>query len=114
MAKSTRLLTGRGSTPRGFESRPFRQTQAVSGLSAEWGERLSGLEDGWRTNAKWWPAWGWPSTTIALQKTNGNWLAPEVIRQLQREEAVDALVADIQGTIDKLEESETLGLTPDK
>ena len=86
----------------------------MCGLFAEWGERLSRLEDGWRTNAKWWPAWGWPSTTIALQKTNGNWLAPEVIRQLQREEAVDALVADIQGTIDKLEESETLGLTSDR
>ena len=84
------------------------------GLFAEWGERLSGLEDGWRTNANWWPAWGWPSTTIALQKTNGNWLAPEVIRQLQGEEAVDSLVADIRRTIDKLEESETLGLTLDK
>ncbi|MYH16336.1 MAG: hypothetical protein F4149_14310 [Gammaproteobacteria bacterium] len=74
----------------------------VYGLFDEWGERLSGLEN-WRTDATRWLAWRYPSADIALQKMTGNWLAPDVIRQLRKESAVDPLVVDIQGTIDKLE-----------
>ena len=88
--------------------RRLPRDEAAHGLFNEWGESLSGLEN-WRTDAeaKQWLACRYPSTDVDLrrdwQKTYGNWLAPDVIRQLRKESAVDPLVLDIQGTIDKLE-----------
>ena len=71
------------------------------GLFDEWGARLSGLEDGWRTNAESWVAWTYPSTNLSLQKTI--WLSPDAIRQFVKDEAAGPLVADVQTTIDVLE-----------
>ena len=62
------------------------------GLFDEWGERLSKLEDGRRTNKESWLAWGYPSTDLSLQKTN--WLAPEALRRFVEDEAVSPLVED--------------------
>ena len=71
------------------------------GLFDEWGARLSGLEDGWRTNAESWMAWTYPSTNLSLQKTI--WLSPDAIRRFVEEKAVGPLVEDVRGTIDALE-----------
>ena len=70
-------------------------------LFNEWGERLSGLEDGWRTDAENWLVWGYPDADVALQKTN--WLSPDVIRRFAENKAVGPFVGDIQGTFDALE-----------
>ena len=71
------------------------------GLFDEWGERLTKLEDGWRTNKQTWLAWGYPSTDLSLQKTN--WLAPDAMCRFVEGEAVGPLVEDVQGTMDALE-----------
>ena len=72
-----------------------------SGLFDEWGARLSGLEDGWRTNEESWMAWTYPSTNLTLQKTM--WLSPDAIRRFVEDEAAGLLVEDVQTTIDALE-----------
>lgn len=71
------------------------------GLFDKWGARLSGLEDGWRTNAESWMAWTYPSTDLSLQKTS--WLSPDAIRRFVEDQAAGPLVEDVQGTIDALE-----------
>ena len=73
----------------------------------DWAKRLTDLEDGWYTNHDQWPAWGYPSKTVSLEKSSG-WLAPETLSYLMNVEkeakAVDPLVRSIHDTIDLLEE----------
>ena len=81
--------------------RRLSRGEDARGLFDEWGERLSGLEDEWRTDKETWLAWGYPSEDVCLQKTN--WLGTDAIRRLVEGEAVGPFVDDVQGTIDALE-----------
>ena len=65
------------------------------GLFEEWGERLSRLEDGWRTDKESWLAWGYPSENVCLQKDG--WLAPYAMRRFAEGRAVCPFVGDIEG-----------------
>ena len=86
-------------TPDGI--RRLSRAKDTRGLFEEWGKRLSGLEDEWRTDAETWLAWAYPDVDVCLQKTN--WLAPDVIRRFKEDKAVGPFVEDIQATIDALE-----------
>lgn len=81
-------------------TRRLSRGEDETGLFDEWGDKLSTLEDGWRTNKESWLAWGYPSTDVCLQKTS--WLATDVIRRFVEEEAVGPFVEDVQGTMDAL------------
>lgn len=73
-----------------------------SGLFRDWGDRLSRLEDGWRTDKASWLAWTYPFEDVNLQKQT-SWLALEAMRRFVEDEAVGPLISDVQNTIDLLE-----------
>lgn len=71
-------------------------------LFDDWRRRMAGVEPRWRTDGKLWLAWTYPAEDLPLHKPRG-WLEPSVIRRFVEGEAVKALVADVLGTMDRLE-----------